>query len=287
MQCPYPRYIRVSEFTELEVPCGKCIPCKTFKAGEWTRRLQNHHQYNENCAFITLTYDDLSCPLFLNATPCLRKDDLLDFIRRLRRKFSDRKISYYAIGEYGHLTRRPHYHLLVFGIGYSEYEWYETGTRTRKGNKLTKSKVLDLIWPSGFAQIGLPGADGFAYVAGYVTEKIHDARSFFVPPFSLCSKGIGAEYCLSHERQLERNLHVRLNGRSVSIPRYYIKKLALDSSRASWERALKAELSLRAYAERNGLSLQDVKVLPRELAKLREAETIAKQNIRKRGTDGI
>ena len=43
----------------------------------------------------------------------LQKSDLQKFFKRLRKKTHE-KISYYAVGEYGDNTQRPHYHIILF-----------------------------------------------------------------------------------------------------------------------------------------------------------------------------
>lgn len=88
----------------LQVPCGKCIGCKSDKAMMWSIRCYHEASLHERNAFVTLTYED--------APPALVKEDLQKFFKRARHSFDFR---YFACGEYGEATHRPHYHALIFG----------------------------------------------------------------------------------------------------------------------------------------------------------------------------
>jgi len=58
----------------------------------------------------------------------LIKRDVQLFIKRLRKEQDSRgssKIKYYLVGEYGDLTKRPHYHAAIFGEDFADdrYAW--------------------------------------------------------------------------------------------------------------------------------------------------------------------
>ena len=105
------------------VPCGKCPECLANKRSQWSFRLSQELKYTEfNSFFITLTYDDLHLPFAIPeigsnmvGSPTLVKSDLQLFFKRLRKKLAT-NIRYYAVGEYGSRTSRPHYHAIVFNI---------------------------------------------------------------------------------------------------------------------------------------------------------------------------
>ena len=117
-------------YTEkLKLPCGQCVGCRLDYAREWANRIMLEKQYypDEECFFLTLTYNDEHLPLAYDCDPdtgelhgCvtspLNPDDLRRFWMRLRKRFSDCDIRYYACGEYGDLHYRPHYHAIVFGL---------------------------------------------------------------------------------------------------------------------------------------------------------------------------
>ena len=67
--------------------------------------------------FVTLTYDDNQVPMNDNADLILYKPDLQNFLKRLRKRKDGERIRYFAVGEYGTQSGRPHYHLCLFGCG--------------------------------------------------------------------------------------------------------------------------------------------------------------------------
>lgn len=98
------------------VPCGKCILCREKKASEWSFRAlcENQSSLTEPL-FVTLTYDNEHKP------HCgIRKEDIQNFMKRLRRNLDKLKIEhdirYFACGEYGKKTHRPHYHLILWNF---------------------------------------------------------------------------------------------------------------------------------------------------------------------------
>ena len=97
---------------DFQVPCGKCLCCRASKSKEWALRLKHEQAFWDREGFITLTYADE----YLPTGGVLVKRDLVNFFKRLRKAISPRKIRYFACGEYGTRTCRPHYHAIVFGI---------------------------------------------------------------------------------------------------------------------------------------------------------------------------
>ena len=100
----------------LLVPCGSCISCRIAKRREWSLRLLHELSYHDDAVFLTLTYDDAHVPPNMS----LRKRDLQLFMKRLRIKLDrlgiEHCIKYFACGEYGTRTKRPHYHLLLWNF---------------------------------------------------------------------------------------------------------------------------------------------------------------------------
>ena len=73
--------------------------------------------------FCTFTYDDDHVPRSYYPDPetgeaipslTLCKRDFQLLMKRIRRRFPDDHIRFFACGEYGSQTFRPHYHAIVF-----------------------------------------------------------------------------------------------------------------------------------------------------------------------------
>lgn len=108
------------------VPCGKCPNCLKRKISGWSFRLMQEHKVSKNGYFITLTYDTTTVPISKSGFMELNKRDVQLFFKRLRKaqakhsRCMDRQmgspLKYYAVGEYGGRTMRPHYHAIIFNV---------------------------------------------------------------------------------------------------------------------------------------------------------------------------
>lgn len=96
------------------VPCGKCPKCIARKVSAWSFRLMNEEKASSSAQFLTLTYDTKHIPITSTGRLSLSKRDLQLFFKRLRKNHGDSNIKYYAVGEYGGKTIRPHYHIILF-----------------------------------------------------------------------------------------------------------------------------------------------------------------------------
>lgn len=94
------------------------------------------------------------------------KRDIQLFLKRLRKylgKYTDEKIRYYAVSEYGPKTFRAHYHLLLF------YDKVST--------QKVMSKALRSSWQFGRIDFSLSRGKCTSYVSKYVNSN------YFIPPF--------------------------------------------------------------------------------------------------------
>ncbi len=226
------------------VPCGRCLPCKKSKAAEWSNRLVCESKYHEKSCFLTLTYTQDDVPRTYDSKGkmhfSLRKKDLQDFIKRLRRYLEYNKmpdIRYYAVGEYGSKTYRPHYHAIIFGYFPDDSEIVKYNS---KGQHLYHSAVLSKIWKHGEVMIGACSAQTMFYTASYVTGKQlgfnsyawYDAMSI-ERPFAVMSRrpGIGYQYCIDHKDKILNSevLSVGIDGElsTFTAPRYFLEQFRL------------------------------------------------------------
>ena len=110
------------------IPCGKCLGCRLDYSRQWADRMMLELETSGSAVFVTLTYDND------HATCCktdeygndmfytLVKKDFQDFMKRLRGSslVNGKKLRFYAAGEYGDNTFRPHYHAILFGLSIAD-----------------------------------------------------------------------------------------------------------------------------------------------------------------------
>lgn len=124
--------------------------------------------YDDNC-FITLTYNAENCP----PDGGLIKSDFQKFMKRLRKKYSDRKIRFYQCGEYGDRNNRPHYHAILFNYNFDDWTYLHT---TANGSDIYTSPTLSKIWGLGFVTIGSVNFESAGYVARYCMKKLNGQK---------------------------------------------------------------------------------------------------------------
>lgn len=228
-------------------PCGQCLACRINKRRVWTLRLMLEGYYHEKAAFVTLTYCDDMLVYSPDGLSILCKQDLQLWFKRLRKRFSDRQIRYYAAGEYGTRNKRPHYHVLLFGIGPDELDpqFFLYGGKSGGEKGLEKrSTPLSETWTIridkktyqlGLVHVGEVTRQSIQYVAGYVTKKFTKKGDGYVPEFSLMSRrpGIGSQAVgeiasvlqqYNLEERTQRQL--RIDGKKWPLGRYLLGKLS-------------------------------------------------------------
>jgi hypothetical protein len=172
------------EVTHGHVPCGQCTNCKINRRRQWTARILLESLYSTSSVFITLTYDEDNVPRDETYQEILRKSDLRGFIKRLRAWYSYRnsRFRFYACGEYGDHTQRPHYHAILFGVG------------------LDAEKAIHECWGMGFTQVGELTPERAAYTCGYVmkkmTDETHPKLNGKPPEFATMSTNPGLGSCV-------------------------------------------------------------------------------------------
>lgn len=182
-------------------------------------------------SFITLTYSDEKVPY----GHTLHYPHFQKFMKALRHKL-DKPLRFFMCGEYGALTKRPHYHMALFGAGFhgDRYPWRKSSA----GFQLYRSPLLEKLWDFGNAEIGDLSFESAAYVARYCTKKItgEKAESHYaklvpetgeivqcVPEFARMSlkPGIGYEWWQKYKNDYIWRDYCVQDGRQVPLPRYY------------------------------------------------------------------
>lgn len=196
----------------LDIPCGKCLGCRSNQALMWAIRCYHEASQHEQNCFVTLTYNDEHLP----ADGKIDKAELQRFWKRIRK--SGNKVRYFACGEYGDKTRRPHYHAIIFG------QDFRANSEPIGQNVYTLPDLLK-FWsdkngdPLGNIMIGNVELASIMYVCGYTAKKNGDPDTF-----TLMSRrpGIGAEWLKKNMDDLHRTGTVTMNGTEFPIPpRYY------------------------------------------------------------------
>jgi hypothetical protein len=164
------------EVLPFPVPCGQCLFCRINKQREMKHRILLEQMAHRESSFITLTYEDGKVPT-VYGHQILSKPDFQKFIKRLRTKGLP-DFRYFAVGEYGDISGRPHFHAAMFGIG-PQYD-----------------PIIRATWGMGHTMSGSLTKDSASYIAGYTLKKLTrrgDERLEGRPPeFFLGSKRGGA-----------------------------------------------------------------------------------------------
>lgn len=219
----------------IDIPCGQCIGCRLKRSKDWAIRCCLESKYFQSNSFITLTYNDDHLPdcndminddgeIVPSPIHPLKIKDLQDFFKRLRRHMEyhnfpchfktitthdsdgnliEREVKYYfryfACGEYGPSTMRPHYHLILFGFKPDDLILHK---RNHLGQPVFRSPLLEKIWHKGYVTVGDLTFESAAYVSRYITKKVLGENSYiyenynFTPEFCTMSRcpGIASFY---------------------------------------------------------------------------------------------
>lgn len=231
--------------------CGKCAACQIRKRKDMSVRIAHETRMHEDCCFVTLTYNDDNVPVCDEFVPVqtLVPSHVQKFIKRLRRHLEylpkkqslakkrdhvNHKIRYFCVGEYGTKSKRPHYHLIIFGWKPSD----QTVWKLQKGYTVNRSAQIEKLWKYGFSTVCEVNAGVARYCARYVTKKfvrldnpdLED--SLRVPEFVLQSTragGIGATWLLKYQGNLRQGFvnvsddHGRVS--KCCVPKYYYDRL--------------------------------------------------------------
>lgn len=182
MACISPVTILDANRVPMAVPCNKCHECRLSRVRAWCFRIQKERIHHLNAFFCLFTYE--VTPKSPNGLPTLVKRDFQLFMKRLR-KLQGKDgydIRYYAVGEYGTKTRRPHYHAIIMG-GCDERQ-IKQAWENYEGNGWCNPQPL---YDTGAT----------AYILKYI-DKGRSVPMFEkddrTPEFSLMSKRMGSRY---------------------------------------------------------------------------------------------
>jgi len=213
----------------ITVPCGRCIGCRLERSRQWAIRCINEASMHEKNAFITLTYNQDKIIYGKSTTGTLVLEDLQKFWKRLRKELGKNGtfIRYFACGEYGDTTNRPHYHACLFGFDWPDKVLYSV----KNGNNLYSSDMLNNIWGNGNCYSGDVTFESAAYVARYIMKKHLGRDSDYyekegiAPEFVAMSRrpGIGTKWFEKYHSDVINNDIMVINGKETKPPKFYDK----------------------------------------------------------------
>lgn len=174
------------------IPCGKCLGCALDYSKKWAVRIMLESTLYESNSFITLTFLDAFMPHNKKTGEMLLlKKPFQKFMKRLRKEFGS-GVRFFACGERGSTTGRPHYHAILFGVDFDDKKFLMKG---KSGENIFTSEKLQKLWPFGFSSIGSVTTESAAYVARYSMKKRIIDDGVVDDSFILMSRrpGIGAK----------------------------------------------------------------------------------------------
>lgn len=178
-------------------------------AQSWALRCQLELQQHTSAVFSTLTYNEETVPITLPPPA----DALPPFLKRLRKSVRT-QLRFYASAEYGERTKRPHFHIILYGL------------TPRHG------PAIDRAWGHGHTRTETITPARIAYVAGYCHKKDnwkhipherHDPTTGEVytwqPPYKLMSRrpGIGSN---AKKWTKAWRLYAVKDGHKMKVPRF-------------------------------------------------------------------
>ena len=150
------------------VPCGKCEICRERKSKSMVVRCAAETQMHNSLPYmLTLTYDSYHLPV----DKSIHSKHIQLFLKRLRIRFTRMgydisNMRYFAVGEYGTRTHRPHYHLLFWDL-----------PKVHPNPYLNDCKLTDYIfdaWQMSAKHTVIlkrcSSAGGYSYVAKYMSK---------------------------------------------------------------------------------------------------------------------
>jgi len=153
--------------------CGQCMPCRVNRRRLWTHRIMLEAAGVKDKCFVTLTYDDKHLPT-KNGVGVLMPSELQLWLKKFRRRIEPLKVRFYAVGEYGTVRERPHYHIMLFGWNGCLRGLTKTRPNDAESWKscCENCRLVGETWGFGAIFIGGVTKASAGYVAGYTVKKM-------------------------------------------------------------------------------------------------------------------
>lgn len=152
------------------IACRKCYQCKEGRINNWVGRCIGESKTAKASHFVTLTYGHdkrYGAPTSDHERAAmLTYSDIQRMIRALRD--AGYPLRYLAVGEYGNLKGRAHWHLLIF--------WKD---KVPPGIKLSRNLDWE-FWPHGFSQFGTVEPASARYCCKYIQKDEDTEKQMFI-----------------------------------------------------------------------------------------------------------
>jgi len=198
-------------------PCGKCPECINRHIHGWAFRLMQQEKISDHSQFLTLTYATEKLPFDeRSGCPTICRADVQQFIKKLRqrniRAGETKPIKYYCASEYGGITHRPHYHIILFN---------------------SRIDLAQPAWENGSIHYGTVEPASIYYTFKYLTKPFQFDKTAWhhcARPKPLISKGLGATYVTNeikkwHKEDLLNRVYTRYYERKMHMSRYLRDKI--------------------------------------------------------------
>lgn len=203
----------------LPVPCNHCQACRIDRITMWTDRIAFEALTSPNpSSFLTLTFDEAHMPKNRSAN----KKVMSDFFKRLR-YYSDKDFRYFYTSEYGDQTFRLHYHVCMLNYDANDVRNVVDLSKAwadKNGNRFGIYTFTPL----------LPAR--IRYCVEYISfenpkmSAVYKALGLSQPVHS-CSKRIGEDWILAHEKEIRETNGYFSNGVLRPLPPYFQEKLGM------------------------------------------------------------
>lgn len=197
--------------------------------------------------FLTLTYDEKYVKRVADGRLSLRFRDVQLFLKQLRKKKFYAK--YICVGEYGAVTKRPHYHQLL---------WTDC-----------PPEDIQKIWHRGQIHFGRITIQSAMYTLKYIIQPKQRSQDGIEPTRAQFSKGIGIGFLSTSMYDfLTRDyddpvMFSVIDGRKVAIPRYFKNKIFTkfqmrkQQSKSKWDCIRKRRKQMRALLAQGVTNTKD------------------------------
>lgn len=206
----------------MQVPCGTCILCRVEQTRQNAVLILHEAKMHEEACMATFTYSDEHLP----KNGSLDYRDLQNLWKRLRK--AGHQFRYFAAGEYGEQTNRPHYHACIFGKA-----WREDQIIVKSDPLEWISPELDRAWGLGATRISPLNFQTAAYAASYVQKKLVQDKTYVTvdtdtgeitilkEPKAMRSQSLGKKWWTEHHQQTIDHDHIIINGIRQKPPKRY------------------------------------------------------------------